>query len=497
MSFKMILRIPLSLCFTIGFSLLFAGCVQSVPEKSESELMSHQIDSLVNLYYEYDGFNGSVLVAHQGEVIYKNGFGFANMEWEIPNQPDTKFRIASVTKPFTAMLIMQLVAEGKLDLRKPISTYLPDYPKENGDQITLHHLLTHSSGTPNEYESDDKLNRFPDKHRPEQLVNQFSGLPLEFSPGDRFSYSNAGYTVLGYIIETVSGKSYETMLQEKILMPLGMKNTGIDRHRPVIKNRAKGYFESYGEHYNANYIDMSTVYSSGYVYSTVEDMFLWEQALNSEKILPKKYMDLLSTKHIPDPGYGGHYGYGWEILPKPVGNTSNRVETIGHSGAIDGFCALITRIPSTNSSIIFLNNTRRAYLNSMTTAITGILNDTTYDFPKKPTAKFMTRVIHEEGIDKGIQFYKEHQDLPDYYIDEIELIVAGYKLLHAGNAEDAVKVFKLSTEIYPDRDNPYDSYAEALMALGRDEEAIANYKKSLELNPQNYNALEMLKKLEE
>jgi len=478
-------------------SLLLLSCGESSSEVTIAPSKANQINEIVQLYTDYEGFNGAILVAHEGEVIFKKGFGWADMEWDVPNTSDTKFRLASVTKPFTSLLIMQLVADGTLDLHMPIATYLPDYPKKNGEQITIHHLLTHTSGTVRDYKDNIPINKYPDRQRPERLVKEFSGLPLEFTPGEKFAYSNSGYMVLGYIIETVTGSSYETVLQEKILTPLGMKNTGVDKRRPLAKHRAKGYFKGFGEYFNSDYIDMSNIPAVGNMYSTVEDMFLLDQALYTEKLLPKKYLDMVFTQHIPDSDYGGHHGYGWELKPKPVGNTSDMVETIGHSGSIQGFCALFTRIPSSNSSIIFLNNTSRAYLNAMTTAITGILKDTTYDFPRKPLAKFMSEAIANDGIEKGIQFYKDHQDEADYRIDEVELIVAGYRLLHAGNAKDAVEVFKLSTEVFPDRDNPYDSYAEALMTLGKNEEAIKNYKKSLELNPNNNNAVEMLKKLEQ
>jgi len=153
------------------------------------------------------------------------------------------------------------------------------------------------------------------------------------------------------------------------------------------------------------------------------------------------------------------------LKEKPIGNSANNIETIGHSGSIQGFCALFTRIPDSNSSIIFLNNTKRAFLNAMTTAITGILYDETYDFPKKPLAKFMTSVIEKIDVEKGVLFYKKHMKQSEYHISEQELIVEGYRLLHAGKVKDAAAVFKLSTEVFPDRDNPYDSYAEALMIL--------------------------------
>src|SRR6187551_590822 len=180
-----------------------------------------KLDKLISTYAEYGKFNGSVLVAEKGKVIYKKGFGLADMEWNIPNQPDTKHRLGSIMKQFTAMLIMQLVEQGKLKLDVPISTYLSDYPKKNGDVITLHHLLTHSSGIPN-------LTSFPgftknisrNSYSPVQLVNLFADSTLQFKPGEKFAYSNSGYMLLGYIIEKVTGKSYEQVLQENIFTPL-------------------------------------------------------------------------------------------------------------------------------------------------------------------------------------------------------------------------------------------------------------------------------------
>jgi CubicO group peptidase (beta-lactamase class C family) len=474
---------------TFGIALFFIAINISCGQSEISEqTKSDKIDELVSLYADYEGFNGSALVAHEGKIIYKKGFGLANMEWEIPNQTDTKFQIASITKQFTALLIMQLVAENKLDLHKPITTYLPNYPKENGNQITIHHLLTHSSGLGDGPNDGKKYNN------PKDMVHQFAEVALKFNPGERFSYSNSGYTLLGYIIETITEKSYEEVLKDKIFTPLNMKNSGFYRHRPIIKNMSSGYNKSWGNYFDIDYSDESSAYAAGAIYSTIEDLFLWDHALYTETLLPKKYLDLIFTKHIVA-DFGGHYGYGWELVEKPIGNTSEMIETIGHSGTISGYCALQTRIPSSNSTIIFLNNTRRAFLNAMTTAITGILNDESYDFPLKPLAKFMSETIEKQGIEKGVLFYKEHKDLNDYYVSEQELIIEGYKLLHAENTKDAAEVFKLSTEIFPNKDNPYDSYAEALMELCKNEEAIKNYKKSLLLNPENDNAKKMLKKL--
>ncbi len=259
-----------------------------------------QLENLLNKYTEYGQFNGSVLVADKGKVFYKKGFGMANMEWDIPNAPDTKHRLGSITKQFTAMLIMQLVAEGKLDLQATISQYLPEYSKVNGDKITIHQLLTHTSGTPN-YTSFPtffkELSRDP--YTPTEMVRLFADSTLTFTPGEKFAYSNSGYIVLGAIIEAVTGKSYETVLQEKILDPLNMKNTGYDHHSTILKKRAAGYEMKGSKPENARYIDMSTPYAAGSMYSTVEDLFLWDQALYTEKLLPKKYRDMMYEKYVP------------------------------------------------------------------------------------------------------------------------------------------------------------------------------------------------------
>lgn len=471
------------------FTISCKGLFSQTPE-SFQKTKADKIDELVGLYAAYGGFNGTVLVAHEGNVIYKKGFGHANMEWEIPNQTNTKFQIASVTKQFTAMLIIQLVAEKKLDLQTPIATYLPDYPKTAGNQITIHQLLTHSAGIPN---AKGKEKAF----RPKDQVEQFANEPLEFTPGQRFSYSNSGYTLLGYLIETVTGKPYETVLKERICTPLGMENTGLYRHRPILKNMSSGYNKWYGDYFDVDHSDASSAYAAGGIYTTVEDLFIWNQALENTTLIPLKYMNLIFTKHIEDLDYNCHYGYGWELKQHNIGNTNKTIETIGHGGSIDGYRASLQRVPSNNSCIILLNNTSYAFLNAINKAILGILHDESYDFPKKPLAQFMVEVIKKEDLQKGIAFYKKHKDSADYYISEEELIVAGYRFLHAGNPKDAAEIFKLSIDVFPDRYNPYDSYAEALMALGQNEKAILFYKKSLQLNPNNHNAKNMLKKLEQ
>lgn len=460
------------------------------PNTIKDNNKTEKIKEVLSLFADYEMFNGTALVVDEGEIIFKGGFGLANMEWDIPNEVNTKFKIASLTKAFTSILVLQLVAEGKMDLQARVTKYLPDYPKENGDQISIHQLLTHSAGL-----GKDKTKEKEKHNRPKDMVAQFADAPLRFEPGERFKYSNAGYTLLGYILETLTGQSYEELLKERIFDVLGMKNSGFHWNRTLLKNQASGYTKYYDRYFNEESTDETSAYAAGAIYSTVEDMYLWDQALSTEKLLAKKYLDLLFKKQIIDPSYGGHYGYGWEIMDKPVGNTSEKVETVGHSGSIGGFRALYTKIPSSNSTILLLNNTNKAYLTSITTAITGILENKTYDLPLIPLEKFTFRAIEKEGIEKGLQYYRDHKDSPSHYSKKEDLIMVGYKYLQNANPEYAAQIFELSIEMEPEFDNAYDSYAEALMSLGKNEEAIGNYKKSLELNPNNNNALEMLKKL--
>lgn len=477
---------------TIKAAFVLFLIVTGILNVSYGQAKVDKLDKLVRAYAEYGKFNGSVLVAEKGKVIYKKGFGFADMEWNISNQPDTKHRLGSITKQFTSMLIMQLVEQGKLKLHVPISTYLPDYPKKNGDVITIHHLLTHSSGIPNMTSFPGFIkNISPNFYSPAQLVNMSADSTLEFKPGERFAYSNSGYLLLGYIIEKVTGKSYEQVLQENIFTPLKMNNTGYDHHETLLKNRARGY-EKNGRHYvNANFIDMSVPYAAGALYSTVEDLYLWDQALYGSQLLRKENMDLLFAKHIPSGG--GHYGYGWGIGAIPLGNTSERIETIGHGGGINGFNTQLTRIPSDKSFIVLLNNTGGAPLGEMINGIAAILYDKSYDFPKRSVAYSLAERIEKDGVPAALKYYNEVKDSIGYYLNEHEMNRTGYQFLQSGKVKEAAEIFKLNTIAFPKSANVYDSYGEALMALGNKTEAVENYKKSVKLNPGNENGIKILK----
>ncbi|WP_052158394.1 serine hydrolase [Lacinutrix jangbogonensis] len=454
-----------------------------------------QIEKLLTTYEEYGKFNGSVLVSEQGKVIYKKGFGMANMEWDIPNQPNTKHLIASITKQFTAMLILQLVAEGKLDLQEPITTYLPDYPKGSGDIITTHHLLTHTSGIPDytefpKFMEDESRNPYS----PEAFVKTFDEKELDFKPGEKYSYSSSGYFILEVLIEKLSGKSYEQILKDKIFTPLNMKDTGYDNHKDILKNRAAGYEKENGNYINSSYLDMTIPYAAGSLYSTVEDLYKWDQALYTTTILPKEYMTMYFKPYIPAFDKK-HYAYGWEVGYDKIGSSKDSIYTIGHDGSINGFNTNISRATSDKSLVVLLNNTGYAPLYEMTRAIRGIMYGKEYHIPKQTVADVVLAVIEEKGIDEAISKYHSIKDSETYSLSARDMNEMGYLLMGSGRKEEASKVFELITKEFPTSSKAYDSYGESLMKLGKKELAVKNYRKSVTLNPNNQNGIDSLKKL--
>ncbi|MEM7103966.1 MAG: serine hydrolase [Bacteroidota bacterium] len=465
-----------------------------LPIISFSQNYKADIDKVINTYFEQGKFHGSALVADNGSVIYKKGFGHANIEWDIPNKPDTRFRIGSITKQFTAVLVLQMMEEGQIELDATISEYLPWYRKDIGEKVTIHQLLNHTSGIPSYTNRDFFEEASRDYYAPKDFVEKYCSKDFEFQPGEQFRYNNSGYFILGAIIEEISGHSYEKMLHKKIFKPLGMANTGYDNHGTIITNRASGYEKDGTGLINAPYLDMALPYAAGSMYSTVEDLYTWDQALYDTKILSQKSKDLMFSKTVD--AFGAHYGYGWVIreinLP---GDKSFKI--IEHGGGINGFNTIIFRIVNTKDLIVLFNNTGGAPLAPMAQEIGKIINDMPYELPKQSISDMLVEKIGEGSyadIQKTYDAIKEkHGD--DLYYGEGELNTLGYQLMGAERIEDAIHVFKYNIELHPDAFNPYDSLAEAYMNMGEKDKAVKYYAKSLALNPKNENAIRMMHKM--
>jgi CubicO group peptidase (beta-lactamase class C family) len=294
-------------------------------------------------YTDNKSFMGSVLVVKDGKTLIDQGYGSADLEWNIPNTPTTKFRLGSITKQFTATSVLLLQERGKLNIDDPISKYLPDAPAA-WSKITIYNVLTHTSGIPSFTGFPDYRSTEWNDTNPTELVLRFRDKPLDFEPGTKFSYSNSGYVLLGYLIEKVSGQTYADFLQQNIFTPLNMKDTGIDSNAAILPQRAQGYRRSPRGIEHDGYISMTIPFSAGALYSTTGDLLKWEQALFGGKVLNPESLARMTTPFKSD------YGLGLFI------RTADGHKVITHGGGIEGFNTSLNYYPDDKLTVIVLGN---------------------------------------------------------------------------------------------------------------------------------------------
>jgi CubicO group peptidase (beta-lactamase class C family) len=381
-------------CFAI-FALLLAAT--AFAQTTVDADIAARADAYMSALAKQQRFNGAILMAKDGRVLFKKGYGMANFEWDIPNAPSTKFRLGSITKQFTSLCIMQLEERGLLKVDDPIGKYLTDYPKPAADKVTIHHLLTHTSGIPS-YTDDPTF--FPKRSilplTVKEMIDTFKDKPLDFEPGSKFHYDNSGYFLLGAIIEKITGKKYETYLQENIFGPLGMRDSGYDHPTPILKNRASGYEMRDGAMINAPYLDMGLPYAAGSLYSTVEDLYLWDQALYTEKLVKRASLDRIYTPRIKmdGPADAPMYGYGWGIA------TVKGHKNVGHGGGINGFGTYISRFPEDHAVFIYLRNVTSGMPQSANNDLAGILFGEKVEPLKEKTAVSVNPAILDKLVGK-------------------------------------------------------------------------------------------------
>lgn len=380
-----------------------------------------KIDEYIQKYNELGQFNGDVLVAEDGKVLLSKGYGMSDFENKIPNKADTKFRLASVSKQFTATLIMQLIEKGKIKLDGKLSDYLPYYRKDIGDKVTIHQILSHTSGLAN-YTDNSKFmqEEVKNKVNPKDFILKFCSGELIFEPGSQWQYSNSGYFILGAVIEEVTGKTYEQNLQENIFSPLGMTNSGLESSDKTYENKAKGYTSTFGEFKPARFLEMTIPFSAGSIYSTVEDMFKWDQALYGDKILSTSSKEKMFTPVM------NNYGYGWQIIEQPL-QGDLKIKVITHSGGIFGFNSLETRLVDDNKFVMVLNNFENGNINQLTLGIVNILYGLEPAGPKKSAAEELSKIEKQKGIDAAIEeFNKLKENIAEYRVSEREMNQLGY-----------------------------------------------------------------------
>ena len=356
--------------FFIITSFLFLVTLCSAQKSIDKVKLAADFDKILSTQFKSDGPGCAAIVAYKGEIIYKKAFGLANIENAVPMKPDMIFRIGSITKQFTAIAILRLMEQGKLDLQDELTKYIPDYPV-NGKKITIEHLLTHTSGIKSYtgMEEFDATVQGKDM-KVDELITFFKNKPMDFDPGTNWRYNNSGYVLLGAVIEKITGKPYGEYIEETIFKPLGMKNSLYGSNSKIIPNRASGYDPGKSGIQNASYLSMTLPYAAGSLMSSVEDLYKWNRALRSNQLVKKETLEKAFTGYKLQTGRNTHYGYGWSI--GDIGN--HRV--IEHSGGIPGYLSDALYAPEDDIFIAVLSNCTcnapDGTLQKMTASVLGV-----------------------------------------------------------------------------------------------------------------------------
>ncbi|MDB5206522.1 MAG: beta-lactamase [Flavisolibacter sp.] len=358
---------------------------------------SKQIQDLLAIYSKDGKFNGSVLVAQKGTVIYQGGYGFRDAENKVTHEANDIFQIGSITKQITAAVIMQLQEEGKLTVQDKLSKYFPGFA--NGDKITIENLLTHTSGIYN-YTNDEVLMKSDvTKHYSQkEMLDMIKAYKPDFEPGAKWNYSNSAYSILGYIIEKVTGKPYEKVVRERVFTPLGMISSGFDFTHLSAPGKSKGYFSlAGGKPVIAPVVDSTIAYSAGAIYSTVGDLAKWERAVTQGKLLKAESWKAVFTPQK------NKYGYGWVI------DSSFGKPFTSHSGGIHGFSSYLIRFPQDEVTVIMIDNSSSPHLGKISKNLAAIALGQSYEMPA---------VRKATDIDTSIlkQYVGEYQLSPSFSI---------------------------------------------------------------------------------
>lgn len=459
---------------------------------SFSQPKSKKLDAVMQAYHDYNMFDGAVLVAEEGKVIYKAAFGLANREWNIPNTTDTKFMIGSVSKPLTSILTLIQVQKGLIGLDKTLSDYLPEFSGKPAAKVTIRQLMSHSSGMPNYDVIKDFFPRISRQNfTREEYIKIYMDSALVFTPGTSYYYSSWGYFTLGYILERVTGKSYAQLMKEDIFDKLGMNGSGSYYHTQVVPKRATGYDYALGGYTSSDFRDQSNTMGTGDLYSTVEDLFKLHLALSNNTLLNKELTEEMFTPGIRP----WRYGFGWFNQQFRYTPTDSIFANY-HLGMTEGFLSFMVRIPSTNSLVVFLCNSSPTHFFGIASSLMGVL----FNKPvvvKHPVHKALESLVAKEGTARALEQYAALKaDTAHYYVDWLAMDQLGNQLYNAKRYEEARMFFQLLTVEFPQRDLVFTDLAKTYEALNNKKEALVNYKQALVINPKNEEARNRVKELE-
>lgn len=462
---------------------------------SYSQKAEEKIDVFLTSYEKAYELSGTVLVIEKGKTIYQKAFGFANREFDIPNNVDTKFRIASLTKTFTALVLMRMIEENQLKLNDPVSKYVSHYPSsEKGKIPTIKQLLNHSSGLPH-YEGLDELNINWDAYRStpmkkDSLVKLVSKMKLKFEPGTKHRYSSFGYLLLGCIIEKVSDNTFAYNIDKYINNPLGLKNTGFFESNRLVKNKATGYIKVYKKYNDgavymgyekADYRDQAITFSTGGVHSNLEDLRKLANGFMQNKIVSQQTRKLMLDTEK-------NWGLGLKVFDESVWGLDYKLKLITMDGVDDGYSSRLSIINDGEIIIIILGNAGRSTETSyITRTIVELLNGKKGKKLRELAAIEIAHRIINEGLDSAIKRYNTLYNngnikKSSYYFSEDSFNTLGLRLMrNLGMIKEAIQVFQWNVKMHPKSINPYDSLAEAYMEDGNIEKSTHYYTITLQM----------------
>lgn len=461
--------------------LIWCAVVHAAPANKSLE-----IDELMSTMYQRGQFNGAILVAVHGNTIYRKGFGKSNFQTGADFTPETPSNIGSVTKQFTAMAIMMLAERGKLSYDDPVSKYIPEFsPSAHLSQITLRQLLNHTSGI-RDYGDLGIDDSGLDQH--DLIAELLKKEDLLAKPGLKYQYSNPGYALLAVVVERVSRRRFSEFLEQEIFVPVGMSNTFV---YDAPKKRNARTAIGYGQFGQVDDGGPTAIPGDGGIYSTVDDLFKWDQALYTERLVRQS---TLAEAFAPGKVQEGasNYGFGWNI------EQDGDSKYLWHQGSAAGFRAFFGRRLAERVTVIILTNKGNSKRRDIYAAVQSILADKPYSLPKQSGAEKLYRTIHESGIQAALQLYNalKYVKSDDYDFGESELNTLGYQLLYADHrVSDAIAIFKLNAIEHPWSSNTFDSLGEAYRVNGERNLAIVSYRLAILLDPTNGHAAGELKKL--
>lgn len=476
-----------------------------------------KLDSLFNSLYIYKQINGNVLVSENGLPIYQKSFGYSNIKAKTPNNDNSGFSLASVSKVFTSTAILQLKEKGKLKLDDFVIKYFPDFPYP---EITIKHLLTHTSGLPEIEIFRRQIQENPNKvFSNKDLLPTLKNLklPLDFKPNDRYQYTNANYILLALLVENLSKITFQEYLQKNIFSPAKMTHTYFQKDHSQISNKNRVIDYDYPflfstelenvdslKNYRVRLLNLSGFVGNGNIITTTADILKFDQELYAGKLIKQTSLkeaftpNKLNNAQLVQTNLGGEkasYGLGWFILAD-----SSKGKIVGHTGGVPGALSILLRNIDKKQTVILFDNAFNKDLYKSGLNAMNILNDKPISIAKQSLTKVYGSTLVANDIDIAfVKFQELRDDTSHYYLSEEDMNDLGLQLLYEpsfkGHNELALEVLKQNTLLFPNSFNTYDSYGEALAKVGKKDEAIFMYRKSIKLNPDNEGGKKILEEL--